>query len=324
MDKDTTSHNEKEAQKEVPPAWSVKTLAKRANVVPLVARKELRNFFSGLEVSPLVKPFLPDAPPSPTEAKFSFKDRNGTAKTVYIVENDLPLNEKDHLEYKAKVKAKTDLDNQAAMHGLTVALLGQTTPQGKLDRLSPEKARNMTWFLQADTFKGSGIDPEDVESNIRYAMTDWEKVCGVKFRRVQEEKDAYMVVRFTDTSGDPQMESVIAMAFFPSSPPEERIVHIFPGYATATDSVVGILRHELGHVLGFRHEHARLGTLLPEKYREDLTNTVALTKYDPKSVMHYNFTRLGLGGTSALEISELDSQGAKFYYGGSVDVFRDN
>ena len=47
----------------------------------------------------------------------------------------------------------------------------------------------------------------------------------------------------------------IAQAFFPSS--VDRTLRIFPSYFRSDmefDSV-GVLRHEIGHILGYRHEH---------------------------------------------------------------------
>ena len=59
-------------------------------------------------------------------------------------------------------------------------------------------------------------------------------------------------VRHVDAGGQ-----FIAAAFFPTYPPLRRRVLIDPSYFADDLSFdrVGVLRHELGHVLGFRHEH---------------------------------------------------------------------
>jgi serralysin len=94
-------------------------------------------------------------------------------------------------------------------------------------------------------------------------------------------------------------------------------------------ATMGILRHELGHVLGLRHEQvhpdAGLGCLegsvspLPAGWSDQ--GTVALSEYDPGSVMHY--TSGGVPGcsggtTSNAPITWLDGVGARMLYGPPV------
>ena len=110
------------------------------------------------------------------------------------------------------------------------------------------------------------------------------------------------VVREFDADG-----KFIASAFFPNDPVERRRADIDPSYYTTSFDKVGVLRHELGHVLGFRHEHIR-NEAPPVCPNEPLWDTKVLTKYDPKSVMHYF---CGGVGSNALKISELDRKGAR-------------
>jgi hypothetical protein len=77
----------------------------------------------------------------------------------------------------------------------------------------------------------------------------------------------------------------LARAFFPSSSRNSREIIIdctsFDNLAPWT--LEGVLRHETGHALGFRHEHTRpeAGTCFEN------TSWRALTPYDSASVMHY-------------------------------------
>ena len=104
---------------------------------------------------------------------------------------------------------------------------------------------------------------------------------------------------------------MIASSFFPSDPPDRRHMLIDPTYFTTSFDKVGVLRHELGHVLGFRHEHIR-NDAPPVCPNEPLWDTQVLSVYDPKSVMHYF---CGGVGSHDLQITDLDRKGARMVYG---------
>jgi hypothetical protein len=82
-------------------------------------------------------------------------------------------------------------------------------------------------------------------------------------------------------------------------------------------TTVGTLRHELGHVLGFRHEHP--WAPLRGGCNEDPTDVPTditgrrLTPYDQVSVMHY----LDCGGVAGIDytLSIQDGIGARKIYG---------
>jgi hypothetical protein len=83
---------------------------------------------------------------------------------------------------------------------------------------------------------------------------------------------------------------------------------------------VGVVRHELGHVLGFRHEHirpeAQEGMSWWEKSNMEQWVTGGLgaenlTDYDSQSVMHYP---LNGRGTLDFKLSASDKAGFKTLY----------
>jgi hypothetical protein len=186
-------------------------------------------------------------------------------------------------------------------------------PSGKPVRWS--KGKVLTYTVVKSTFPGAA-QYTAVAQAMRQATADWEAVCGVKFAHAKEHDDGLRAgiapplfdVRYYDTKG-----AFIAVAFFPTDPPAQRHVYIDPSFFRNDlfYQPIGVLRHELGHVLGFRHEHIRSGAPAdcPQEETQDAVN---LTDYDPQSVMHYF---CGGVGTQDMKITAVDRQGARALYG---------
>jgi hypothetical protein len=161
---------------------------------------------------------------------------------------------------------------------------------------------------------------EEVVDNMRQATADWAATCGVEFEYVSTADDSASLrppgvlfpVRHIATGG-----AFIAAAFFPTDPVSRRRMLIDPSYHTSRFDRVGVLRHELGHVLGFRHEHIRSGAppVCPD---EAQAGTIDLTAYDPKSVTHYF---CGGVGTRDLQITAVDRAGSQLVYGAPLSAF---
>ena len=111
-------------------------------------------------------------------------------------------------------------------------------------------------------------------------------------------------------SSRPASQAFIARAFFPSSPDARRNIMVNPvSLLTTPDWPPGnILGHELGHTLGFRHEHTR-----PEAgiCFEDLSWR-PLTDYDSASIMHYPQCN---GTSTDLSFTDTDAEGVAALYG---------
>jgi len=188
---------------------------------------------------------------------------------------------------------------------------------GKLVRWSPNMV--LSYCVLQHTFPRQEWY-EEVVTNMQLATRAWEAVCGVRFAYLPEFDASNSVrpegvlfpVRYIGAGG-----AFIAAAFFPNDPVNRRRVLIDPSYFTTTFDHVGVLRHELGHVIGFRHEHIRSGApaVCPH---EDTTGTINLTNYDPKSVMHYF---CGNVGSRKLDITQVDTMGAQKLYGPPLDTF---
>jgi hypothetical protein len=163
-----------------------------------------------------------------------------------------------------------------------------------------------------------------VVNDMALATQDWERLCsscGVEFThigkydRIQSWQDFEIlastdilrfIVMYRDVGGE-----FIASAFFPGATVRERAILIDPSYfGSGGYPGRGVLRHELGHVLGYRHEHTRgvMGCYFENEQWSPLTT------YDPSSVMHY---LCGGGGTSTLDFTNVDKNGHRALYGGN-------
>jgi hypothetical protein len=229
-----------------------------------------------------------------------------------LAEGDL-LIERQALAAYAEAKLDPSPAALALGSGSKTTKLLVASADGKPLRWAPGVI--LTYCIQKETFTAAQY--ASVRSSIVTATEDWMATCGVEFRHLAaldgdpaSRAGAAPVfnVRFLDTGG-----KFIAAAFFPDDPPARRRVLIDPSYFEPglRFDTVGVLRHELGHVLGFRHEHIRSGA--PAAcLGEGLDDAIEATAYDPQSVMHYF---CGGVGNPALAITELDQVGAQQFYG---------
>ncbi|MEZ4402818.1 MAG: M57 family metalloprotease [Kofleriaceae bacterium] len=180
---------------------------------------------------------------------------------------------------------------------------------GADDKWSATAAQNISYCVSQSSF---GSRYAAVVAAMNAATAAWEAVGNVNFVHASAQ-DGNCTSRNNNVVFDVRQVSTtqyLARAFFPSSSRRSREVLIssssFGNIAPWT--LTGVLRHELGHTLGFRHEHTRpeSGTCFEDN------NWRALTAYDAASVMHYpqcNGTQTG-----DLVLTTRDAQGAAALY----------
>jgi hypothetical protein len=201
--------------------------------------------------------------------------------------------------------------------GMVSSSLVGIVQDGKLVRWSPGTV--LSYCVLTNTFPRQEWYEEAV-TNMRLATEAWEATCGVKFEYVSSLDSSISMrpagvvfpVRYISAGG-----AFIAASFFPNDLPTRRRLLIDPSYFRTTFDHVGVLRHELGHVIGCRHEHIRSGAP-PICPHEDTTGTINLTDYDPQSVMHYF---CGGVGSRNLQITQTDRIGAQQLYGPPLTAF---
>lgn len=193
--------------------------------------------------------------------------------------------------------------------GRSTDLIINTLENGLFDKWDQKTAKALTYCV-SDKFEKV---KERVVETFEEAAADWMRIANVKFVYMpqhdadcdQDNKNVVFDVR-------PVMrQPYLARAFFPNTKRVSRNILIdSSSYKYDDVALTGFLRHELGHTLGFRHEHISKDSkgLCTE---DNMFQPV--TAYDPTSVMHYPQCG-GKNVITNLTISKLDEEGARSVY----------
>lgn len=236
----------------------------------------------------------------PTFSQFQASAFKDTDKQ-YIVNGDEPLPTTGDL--KAYYDRMVEGSETAIENGLVVNTVG-----GVDDKWSASQVANLTYCVSTKF----GSRYTDVVNAMAAGAALWEGSSSrINYVHVSTQ-DGSCTTRNNSVlfSVEPvQTSQYIARAFFPSSPKRSRNVLVDDSIWTSGSwTPANIMGHELGHTLGFRHEHTRpeAGTCFEDN------NWRPLTPYDSSSIMHYP----QCNGTSAnLSMTATDRQGAVALYG---------
>lgn len=222
----------------------------------------------------------------------------------YIVNGDTPIADRKQLEEFFNLRIKGDPSANRSRTLIVVA--------GEGGMWNSTQKMQLTYCVSTAFGSRHAAVVEDMEN----AAGAWESAANIDFIYIASQDAACHAfngnvlfdVRPVNVNGE-----YYARAFFPDDARPARNVLIdnssFGLSPTDILTLEGILRHELGHTLGWRHEHTR-----PEAGDcfED-NDWVELTDYDAFSVMHYPYCNGG--GDWSLTLTPLDENGAACAYG---------
>lgn len=226
-------------------------------------------------------------------------------ETFFVIQGDLLIDIDEMFDYYS-----TYYNDTTQYEKLVVDVL----PNGIINKMP--NADHMNYVVVRSSFPSEDLYNE-VVSNMNEASDQWGTVLHGKvklthlkkldtvLRPSQQHRDATFTVRYYNAGG-----KFIASAFFPHYLTYRWKIRVDPSYFNTRADKTGVFRHEIGHILGFRHEHIRKEAPL-DCPRESDTTFDPVTSYDEYSLMHYP---CGGFGDLQLKFTQRDIDGSRLIY----------
>ncbi len=218
---------------------------------------------------------------------------------VYIVDGDTPITNKAEL--------RAFYDRHVSQPGALIV-----HQENGVDASWSDTQRKQLTYCVSDTF---GENKQKMIDALHAATEGgWELYGDVNFVHVASEdgnctaENENVVFDVRPVSSQPYL----ARAFFPNDPRSSRNVLVDTSSFDPSLEwpLSGILGHELGHSLGFRHEHTRPESGASFCFEDNEWR--ALTEYDSTSIMHYPQCN---GTGTPLTYAATDKTGVAILYG---------
>lgn len=228
-------------------------------------------------------------------------------KKRFVIDGDVLVSAKEGKELLGRRnKSLAELESEIEKSGAApTEELAVAVHEGAWS-LWPETTTVLSYRILPEGFSTQQL--ANLRAAVAEAASDWNDACPecrIRFDEAEDSEDPLFTIEHFNTS------LFYAAAFFPHDPVSERHLFVAPVFFTQqTFDRSGIIRHEFGHVLGYRHEHIRHPSLQDCKYEDGQWH--GLTAVDPLSVMHYI---CGDDGDPELKLTELDVIGHRGVYG---------
>lgn len=241
----------------------------------------------------------------------AFRERFREGDTdAFLVEGDIVVDEAELFEYYLDTLGE---DDAAVARAQGALIANDPSSVGNYDRrggATIDYCYDDGWGRAQDGYTAPQLAM--VMANVDRAARMWNGVADIHFRH-RRDLDGSGCNNGLRWSGEIEFwvthhSGPNASGAFPSAVHDAQMLKVPPGGIPTN-----LALHELGHILGFRHEHER-GEAAP-RYCDDLTSYHALTEFDPQSVMMYADCTVGSAILGTIPPSRLDGIGARRAYG---------